>query len=475
MFGHNVREDLARVCRILAHHRMIDLWGHLSLRIPRSDLILVTPCFGRDRLPRTIRARDLLVCDATGRIVEGNGKLPLQFAADLALYRKRPDRGACLFASPETAVAAGIARYTLRPLTHMESSAAYEVKFHESETLAESPSAAGQLAEAIASGSAVHQPGIGVWTAGSDILQCLMTIYHLEYLAQANLIGAAWGEAGDTVLKEDSDRLWGQFSGHHHYAEFFSSLDPGPLPHPYPAFVRAHEAPDDPYADLKAAIAFSCRALWERGTLVAFLEHISHRLPVDNRFVMTAAKNFRDMVPEDLCLLDYQANWIDGPRPPNFKWFHAQIMAERSDVQAIVHTHDLYGRVYALGGRKLVAAYRTGLEIALRPLPVYPRCDLVVDADVRRKTIDALGNGPIVHEIGHGTDFVADTLERATVLAIQREAFLQMHSLAERFGDPKPLPAGLLAQVKALDPDPRDWWWFYTAEVGAPRRSAGGL
>lgn len=475
MFGHNVREDLARVCRILAHHRMIDLWGHLSLRIPRSDLILVTPRFDHGRLPRGIRARDMLVCDAIGRIVEGNGNLPLQFGADLALYQKHPDRGACIFASPETAVAAGIARYALKPLTHMESSVAYELKFWESDALVESSPAAGQFAEVIASGSAVQQPGIGVWTAGPDILQCLMTVYHLEYLAQANLAAGTWGNAGDTVLKSDSDRLWSQFSGHHHYVEFFASLDPGPLPHPYPAFVRAHETSNDPYDKLKAAIAFSCRALWERGTLVAFLEHISHRLPVDNRFLMTAAKNFRDMVPDDICLLDYKANWIDGPRPPNFKWFHAQIMAERKDVQAIVHTHDLLGRVHALGKRKLVPAYRTGLEIALHPLPMYPRCDLVVDADVRRKTIDALGNGPMVHEAGHGTDFVADTLEQATVLAIQREAYLHMHGLAERFGGPKPLPDGLLAQVKALDPDARDWWWFYSAEVGAPRRSAGGL
>lgn len=475
MFGHNVREDLARTCRILAHHRMIDLWGHLSLRVPRSDLILVTPRFNHKLLPRGIHGKEMLVCDSAGRIVEGTDNLPPQFGVDLALYQKRADRGACIFASPETAVAAGVARYALKPLTHMESSAVYELKFWEGDTLAESSPAAGRLAEAVASGSVVQQPGIGVWTAGPDILQCLMTIYHLEYLAQANLVAAAWGAAGDTVLKSDSDRLWSQFSGHHHYVEFFVSLDPGPLPHPYPAFLRTHEAPDDPHDKLKAAIAFSCRALWERGTLVAFLEHISHRLPVRNRFLMTAAGNFRDMVPEDLCVLDYQANWIDGPRPPNFKWFHAQIMAERKDVQAIVHTHDLLGRVYAFGKRKLVSAYRTGLDIAVRPLPSYPRCDLVVDADVRRKTIDALGDGPIVHEAGHGTDFVSDTLEHATVLAIQREAYLHLHSVAERFGGPRPLPDGMVAQIKALEPDARDWWWFYAAEVGAPRRSAGGL
>lgn len=475
MHGDDVREDLARACRVLAHHEMIDLWGHVSARAPGSDILMVTPRFDRRCLPRAITARDILVTSSSGTLIEGSGELPRQFAVDVEVYRREREAGAVMFSSPGTAMAAAIARYRLAPLTHMESSIAYELAFFESDTLAESASAASQLAGLLLESGAVQQPGIGAWTMGNDLLDCLTKMYHLEYLAQANLVSAQWQEAPDTVQRSDSDKLWGQFSGHHHYAEFFSSLDPGPLAHPYHAFLETHAPDGDPASVLSAAIAFSCRALWERGTLVAFLEHISHRLPGDQQFVMTAAKNFRDMTPGDLCVLDYDANWIAGPRPPNFKWFHAQLLSERRDAQAVVHTHDLLGRVYALGKRKLVPAFRTGLEIAMQPLPAYPRCDLIVDADVRRQTIDALGTGPIVHEIGHGTDFVSGTLERSTVDAIQREAFLRMHHLAERFGTPRPLSAPLRAQLKELEPDAVDWWWFYAAEVGAPRRSAGGL
>jgi L-fuculose-phosphate aldolase len=323
----------------------------------------------------------------------------------------------------------------------------------------------------VARASAVHQPGIGAWAAGSDIFDCLATLYHLEYLAQANAVVA--GEPGmRTVAREDSDKIWRQFAGHHHYHEFFESLDPGPLAHPYERFLAA--STQVPFAELKAALAFSCRALWARGTLVAFLEHISHRLP-DGRFLITASKNFGGMAVEDACLLDLDANWIEGPRPPGFKWFHAQLLRERTDVQAVVHTHDLHGRAYALSPRRLEPCYRVGLDIATRDLPMYSRCDLIVDPEVRRQTLDALGTGPVVHEIGHGTDFVAATLEKATVDGIQREAFLAMDSLARRFGAPRPLPARLLEQVRASEAGAEDWWWFYTAEVGAPRRSAGGL
>lgn len=449
MSGPNVREDLARACRVLAHHRMIDLWGHLSLRVADSDRVLVTPRFSKERLPRGIAGADLLACDAGGRLVEGRGEVPAGLAADLAAYRANPERRACIFASPLTAMATAIAGYRLKPLTHMESATAFAL-------LEENP-------------AVVHEPGIGVRAMGKDIHECLATLYHLEYLAQANLVVA--GEPGmRTVAREDSDRIWRQFAGHHHYREFFASLDPGPLVHPFRKFVEKH--PEDP---LKAALAFSCRTLWERGTLVAFLEHISHRAPGGRHFLMTASKNFRDIEPADVCLLDYDAHPVAGPQPPGFRWFHAQLLRERRDVQAVVHTHDVYGRAYALSPRTLVPCYRVGLDIATRPLPVYGRCDLIVDPEVRRQTLDALADGPVVHEIGHGTDFAADTLERATVDAIQREAFLAMDHLARRFGAPQPLSSRQIDEIRANEPPAEDWWWFYAAEVGAPTRSAAGL
>lgn len=473
MTGHNVREDLARVCRILAHHGMLDLWGHLSLRVPKSDLILVTPQFNRHCLPRTITADDVLVCSADGAIVHGEGSLPLQFQVDLALYREADVHQACAFTAPQYALAAGMAGFQLRPYTHMESSVGYDAATWEHGGLALDAPQARALAARIAACTAVQQTGIGVWTGGKDIFDCLMQVYHLEYLAQANAVAPRIASPG--IARADSDRLWHQFSGHAHYIEFFSALDPGPLVHPYPAWRDARLANVREHAELKAAMAYSCRALWERRTLVAFLEHISHRTPEPGRFLMTPAKIYRDMEPEDVTLLDFDANWIDGPKPPGFKYFHAQLLKERTDAQAVVHTHDVYGRVYAITGAPLTPACRIGLAIATKPMPAYPRCDLIVDAQVRRETLDALGCGPVVHEMGHGTDFVADSLEQATVDSIQREAFLELHHLAERFGTPRALNADTQAQLIKHDPTAEDWWWFYTAEVGAPRRSAAGL
>src|SRR3989442_1041593 len=257
---------------------MLDLWGHLSARVPSSDLVMVTPRFSQRCLPRSVAASDILVSGTAG-----NGELPLGFETDLAVYRQNPKRQACLFAAPRFAMAGAIAGYALKPLTHMESATGFGV---------EVSSRAEDLADAIARATAVHQPGIGVWAAGSDAYDCLTSMYHLEYLAQVNSVVA--GEAGmRTIAREESDKLWRQFSGHHHYHEFFDSLDPGPRKHPYLDFLSGSEDP------LKAAIAWSCRALWERGTLVAFLEHISHPAPDDNHFYIRASTHVRVIAPAD--------------------------------------------------------------------------------------------------------------------------------------------------------------------------------
>ena len=471
MLGHNIRDDLAMACHVLAAHRIIDLWGHLSLRIPRSEHILMTPRFGKDAWPRGLTAAQMLVVDLDGNIVEGVGKLPIQAMADLSLYRQDPEAGACISFAPRYAMAAAIAGFDLKPMTHMESFIAYDTNTWRSAELADIPAAADELGALLAQSVAVQQPGIGAWVKGKSILEALLAAYHLEYLGQQNSIVATM-DVTALCKREDSEKMWRQFAGWDHYVDFFQSLDPGPLPHPARLLAQVEE--EDEKRRIREATSIACKALWERDTLVAFLEHVSHRLPQDDRMVISAAKNFSMVEPEDLCVTDLRGNWIDGPKPPGYKFFHAQILAERPDVQAIVHTHDLYGRSYAMSRHDLVPMVRIGLDVALRPLPVYPRCDLIVDADVRRDVIDLLGKGPIVHEACHGTDFVADTLEQALVDAIQREQFLEMDHLARRFGGVKPMPTAR-DRVAQQEFSAKDWWWFYTAEINAPRRSAAGL
>ena len=82
---------------------------------------------------------------------------------------------------------------------------------------------------------------------------------------------------------------------------------------------------------------------------------------------MSASKTFRDIGVEDICVLDYEANLVAGPKPPGFKWFHAQLLRERKDVRAVVHTHDVHGRAYALSKGKWCRATASAWTSAAVP------------------------------------------------------------------------------------------------------------
>ena len=89
--------DVVAACQILDGKELVEAYGHVSARIPGSDLLLVTPRGGLG----FVRARDLLVMDLTGRVVRGRSTPPLEMPMHTVVYRRRPEIGAlCRTHSP---------------------------------------------------------------------------------------------------------------------------------------------------------------------------------------------------------------------------------------------------------------------------------------------------------------------------------------------------------------------------------------
>ena len=475
----HIRKEVAQVCRFLAVHRMLDLWGHVSARIPASRLFIVTPRFGEHCLPRTITENDLLIVDHEGNVVDGEGRLPVQFPLDLSIYHHHADLGACIFSAPNTAMAFGICRRSLKPLVHSHAEIASQLGWLEHDGLFLDDAQGEEAARCFDANIACHQMGVGLWAVGTSLVDALIHTYMAEYLAQANYAAAPLGKVRALDDAEIHD-LNAESSGAHMmssndlYAKFFHELDPGPIQHPWLLYAEQLNL-QTPTEQIKAKLAFTCRILWHQGTLVTFLEHVSHRIPDTNYWLMSTVKAFGLMTPEDIATLDGDANWISGPVPPPFKLFHRDMLAARPDVMAIVHTHDILGRMYVQAGIDVPPIFRNGLMFTQKPVPYYSKPSLIFGEEPRRETIAALGTGAVVHELTHGTDFVAPTLEEATVNAIQREELLAIHNLAIRLGEPRPMGEKTQADILQTGPTPKDWWWYYAGEVGDWGKSAGGI
>jgi ribulose-5-phosphate 4-epimerase/fuculose-1-phosphate aldolase len=82
------REEVVTCTRLLVFRGILDYSGHVSARVPGTDLVLIQP---RDTSRAALTPEDLLVVDLDGAVVEGDGPAPAETAIHTGVYRARPD------------------------------------------------------------------------------------------------------------------------------------------------------------------------------------------------------------------------------------------------------------------------------------------------------------------------------------------------------------------------------------------------
>jgi L-ribulose-5-phosphate 4-epimerase len=83
-----LREQVAACTRLMVFAEIMDFSGHVSVRIPGTDRILIQP---RDTSRSALTADDVLVVDLDNNILEGQGPAPSETALHTCVYRARPD------------------------------------------------------------------------------------------------------------------------------------------------------------------------------------------------------------------------------------------------------------------------------------------------------------------------------------------------------------------------------------------------
>ena len=91
------REQIAAATRLLVMQEIIDFSGHISVRIPGTDRVLIQP---RDTSRAALTADDVLVVDLDNRVLEGEGPAPSETALHTCVYRARPDAVAVCHGHP---------------------------------------------------------------------------------------------------------------------------------------------------------------------------------------------------------------------------------------------------------------------------------------------------------------------------------------------------------------------------------------
>ncbi len=216
------REKLATCTRIFAMQGMIGLFGHVSVYDPESKRVLISPGMAGDKA--TTQAKDLLLLDLDGRILEGEGQLPIEWPIHTSLHAARPDALAVAHLHSPYATLFAIAKREFRPVTLQGALFVDGVPLYAEANLVKTITQGQRLTQLIGNKRAALLRGHGIVVAGRDLEEALFASLILEDDSRKAMQAATLGEIGiinpeecrafgaDVDLQRRAHRAWNYFA-----------------------------------------------------------------------------------------------------------------------------------------------------------------------------------------------------------------------------------------------------------------------
>lgn len=209
----SLREDVALANRILERLGLSHAFGHASARIPGTNTFLMPT----RRSPGLCEAADLLLMDAEGRVVQGDGEPNSEFWIHARLYAARPDVGGIVHAHPPACVCLTQVGEPHRVVHNQGGIFADGVPEYSRVGLIRTRELGDLLAQVVAKGNAAMMRGHGITTAFADVRAATVAASYLEESAtlQLRMLAAAGGNAAKirAFTREEAEGLRDQITG----------------------------------------------------------------------------------------------------------------------------------------------------------------------------------------------------------------------------------------------------------------------
>jgi L-fuculose-phosphate aldolase len=212
----------------------------------------------------------------------------------------------------------------------------------------------------------------------------------------------------------------------------------------------------DPYHKYRSDVIECCQWLCRRGYFGSLLSaggNVSVRIPDKPILVVTpSGKPYMQLVPKEICVVDFDLNPISGDLAPSIEAaMHVGIYQSRSDVGAVVHTHQAYASIFALINQPIPAlfdevALSIGETVDVVPYALSGTPELVKNV---KQTVANRCHCFIMQN--HGALNLGRTLEHAWKHAELLEKTAQAYYHALTTGQPvTTLPAETIQRVREL-------------------------
>ena len=121
-------------------------------------------------------------------------------------------------------------------------------------------------------------------------------------------------------------------------------------------------------------IVKTAQKLVEKGYLAATGGNISVRIKKGNAFAITPSnRNYMTMTAADICILDEHLNVLSGPWKPSMEAaLHGAVYRTRGDVNAVIHTHQVYAGALTIIKTPLPALFDEQVRFLGKTVAVSP-------------------------------------------------------------------------------------------------------
>ncbi|MDR2861920.1 MAG: class II aldolase/adducin family protein [Syntrophobacterales bacterium] len=174
------------------------------------------------------------------------------------------------------------------------------------------------------------------------------------------------------------------------------------------------------------------------GTSLGTGGNVSLRVPPGDILAITpTAKRYHDLVPEEICVVDFAGKRLAGPFRPSIEIdMHLAAYNRRPDIGAVIHTHQEYASVFSLLGHAVPVlleevAFKIGRQIDM--IPFAPAGSTAL-ADRVREKLTADANGYILQN--HGALVLAESMDEALLNVELLEKMCRVYYFALATGKP---------------------------------------
>ena len=128
------------------------------------------------------------------------------------------------------------------------------------------------------------------------------------------------------------------------------------------------------YDSARQQIVQTAQELVHKGYLMATGGNVSVRIPGEDAFAITPSNfDYMKMTPEDVCVLNSEFERLEGKRKPSVESaMHGAVYQVRGDVNAIVHTHQVYASALTLIRAPIPALFDEQARFLGRSVDIIP-------------------------------------------------------------------------------------------------------